>query len=363
MNILQIISSSRTSGAEKHVIVLSQYLQKLGHTVTVVCPPHGWLPEQLKLAGVNIILLPMRGKLAPKSVISMVKFVKANNVDVIHTHLTRATYMGVIAGALAKVPVISTVHVLTKDAAYRWLPRGNRHWVVAVSNFLRDGLLNRGVSDMRVHTVYNGTEIDPEHVPTLEQNALVRKELGFAADVVLVGQVGRVDEFKGAQLLVETVKSVVQKCPHINFVFIGQADPDFEKLLKQIAESNGVLDKITFLGVRNDVARILGALDIVTLPSLNEACSMAIIESMASGRPVIATLAGGNPELVEDGVTGLLVERNEQSLCSAILDLANDPIKRDSMGHAASRRAKEMFFAPVMAKNMEGVYSRILGLR
>ncbi len=360
MNILQIISSSRTSGAEKHVMVLAQYLQKRGHTVTVVCPPDGWLPEQLDLAGIPTMRLPMRGKLAPKSVIAMSKFIKANKVDVVHTHLTRATYMGVIAGAIAKVPVISTVHVLTKDAAYRWLPRGNRHWVVAVSDFLRNGLLARGVSEQRVHTVYNGTEIDPDLVPSAAQNLEVRKELSIADDVVLVGQIGRVDEFKGAQLLVETVKSVVLSHPNIHFMFIGQAQPEFEQSLRQIAEDGHVSDHVTFLGVRNDVARLLGALDIVTLPSINEACSMAIIESMASGKPVIATRAGGNPELIDNGITGLLVERNSEALGAAILELATDREKSERMGTAASVRAKNTFIAPVMAKNMEEVYFRIL---
>src|SRR6266496_1566650 len=115
MNILQVISSSRTSGAEKHLVVLSEWLRRRGHEVTAVCPAGGWLPDQLRGAGIPAIELPMHGAKSSGSILALRRVIRERKVDVVHTHLTRATYMGYFAGTLAHVPVISTVHVLTRD--------------------------------------------------------------------------------------------------------------------------------------------------------------------------------------------------------------------------------------------------------
>src|SRR6266540_1122358 len=155
MNILQLISSARTSGAEKHLVILSERLRLRGHNVVAVCPPGGWLSEQLLAANIPVRELPMHGKLAPRSVIALKRIAREHQIDVIHSHLTRATYMGYMAGILTRTPMVSTVHVWSRDFAYRWLP--GRHCFVSVSDYLRQTLISRGVPARRVHTVYNGT--------------------------------------------------------------------------------------------------------------------------------------------------------------------------------------------------------------
>jgi glycosyltransferase involved in cell wall biosynthesis len=362
MNILQVISSSRTSGAEKHLVVLSEWLRKRGHNVTAVCPPGGWLPEQLRDAGIPAIELPMHGSRSSSTILALRKVVREQKVDVIHTHLTRATYMGYFAGNLSHVPVISTVHVLTKDFAYRWLPRRN-HWFVAVSDYLRQGLIARGVAESRVHTVYNGTDFvdiaDEDRIVPAESLS-VRAELGLPADAELVGQIGRVDSFKGAPLLIRAAADVVSRHPRAYFVFVGLAEPGVQQALWELATESRVDDRLRFTGIRNDVPRLMSAMDVITLPSINEACSMAIIEAMTMGKPVVATRAGGNLELVADGETGLLVERNSESVAAAVSEILQDRIRLEQMGRAAKERAHTLFTAQVMAQNMEQVYQRIL---
>jgi glycosyltransferase involved in cell wall biosynthesis len=359
MNILQIISSSRTSGAEKHLVVLSESLRRLGHEVTAVCPPGGWLPEQLRRAGIPAVEVNMHGPTGARAIFKLNQLVRERRVDVIHTHLTRATYMGYFASGVARVPLVSTVHVLTKDAAYRWLPRRD-HWFVAVSDYLRNGLIARGVASARVHTVHNGTDLlaDDTIFPSLPLS--VRAELGVPADAELVGQVGRVDSFKGAPLLVHAARHVVEKRPKAYFVFVGNADPGIQQALWELATRNGVDDRLRFTGIRDDVPRLLSAMDVVTLPSINEACSMAIIEAMTMGKPVVATRAGGNLELVQEGRTGLLVERNADALGRGIIEVLEDPRRRQAMGCAAQERARTLFTADAMAGKMEEVYRQIL---
>src|SRR5579872_5134551 len=107
MNILQVISSSRTSGAEKHVLVLSERLRRRGHEVTTACPPGEWLPGRLREAGVPTVEIPMRGVLSAAAVFKLLRVARRHDIHVIHAHLTRATYLGYFAASLARVPVIS----------------------------------------------------------------------------------------------------------------------------------------------------------------------------------------------------------------------------------------------------------------
>lgn len=370
MNILQVISSSRTSGAEKHMVVLSEGLVRLGHSVVAVCPPGGWLTEQLRDAGIPSVEMPMHGMDSPRAIFNLQKLARENHSDLIHTHLTRATYLGYFAGVLAHVPVISTVHVLTRDFAYRHLPHGN-HWFVAVSDYLRQAIISHGIPPGRVQTVYNGTDFFDlldgkltvhDHI-TPAASLSVRAELGLPADAQLVGQFGRVDSFKGAPLLVHSIRSVVERCPRAYFVFIGEAMPGVQQALWEMASSEGMDDRLRFTGVRNDVPRLMKAMDVVTLPSLTEACSMAIIEAMAMGKPVVATRAGGNLELIMDQTTGVLVDRNPDNLADAVAMLLGNPETGKRMGLAGQERARTMFSSQAMSRNMERLYQGIVRAR
>jgi glycosyltransferase involved in cell wall biosynthesis len=361
MNILQVVSSSRTSGAERHLVILSESLRRLGHNVTAVCPPGGWLSEQLRASGVPALEIPMHGFTSVRAPFTIRSFARRHEIDLIHTHLTRATYMGYLAGMISKVPVVSTVHVWSRDFAYRYLPRHN-HWYVAVSDYMRGVLLDRGLPASRVQTVYNGTQFAAPDFLIPAGALSVRAELGLPADSELIGLFGRVDAFKGHPILVRAVRSIVAHCPRAYFVFVGHAEPGIQQALWEMASSDGFSDRLRFTGVRDDVPRLMEAMDVITLPSLTEACSMAIIEAMAVGKPIVATRAGGNLELVQDGVTGLLVERTPESLAKAITELMLNPTRRVAMGEAGKQRADKSFSASAMALNMESLYRRILSL-
>ena len=298
MNVLQVISSSRSLGAEKHIVVLSDRLRRRGHQVTVVCPPTGWITRQLSVAEVPRLEWRMHGLVAPATVLRIRSYVRQYGIEIIHTHLTRAAYMGYIAGLLGS----------------------NRH--------------NSALS--------------------------VRAELGVPADARLVAVFGRVDESKGQHILVQAASKIVQECPQAYFVFVGHADPAIQQGLWEVACQSGVGDRLRFTGVRDDVARLMDAMDVVALPSPTEACSMAIIEAMTLGKPVVATRAGGNPELIQDGVTGYLTARDPAAVGSAIVSLCRDRDLRATMGAAARERALALFTADRMAANMEALYQDVL---
>lgn len=373
MNILQLVSSSRTSGAEKHVAVLSDRLRKRGHNVFAACPRGDWLPEQLRSAHIPTLEMDMRGRGAISTPSNLIKYARENEIEIIHAHLTRATYFGLLAGRMARLPIVSSVHCRSHDVAYRFLFPQKQSQIVSVSEFIRNGLLRKGVAEDRIRTIYNGTEfladdadleMDENCAEMVPSEALpLRAELSLPPDSELIGLIARVDEFKGHLVLARAVKQIVAARPKAYFVLVGPVVPQIQRTVWEITAADGVADRLRFTGVRNDVKRLMAEMQVLTLPSRYEACSMSIIEGMAMGKPVVATRAGGNPELVDHGVTGLLIERNPESLARALIDVLSDPDRLRSMGDAAHTRAKERFSARVMVDNIEQLYREILGQR
>lgn len=362
MNIIQIVSSSRTSGTASMMVVLAAWLQRRGHNVLAACPPGDWLPGRLIEAGVPHAEITMHGIGSPQAIFKLRQLANANQTDVIHTHLTRATYIGHFAGRISHIPVVSTVHVMHRNIAYRYLPNRDRS-VVAVSDYLRQGLIAGGVPADRVQTVYNGTDFDTDLTLATREQGDVRTELGLPPDSTLIGLFGQINAFKGSPLLIQAAHHVLTRFPHTYFVFVGSARPAYQQELCSLARDSGVLDHLRFTGVRADVQRMMSAMDIITLPSRYEACSMAIIEAMAVGKPVVATRAGGNPELVQDGETGLLIERTPEALAEALTSILADHQRRKSMGEAARQVARSRFSAAIMVKQIEELYTDLVGFK
>ena len=371
MKILQIVSSSRISGAEKHVAVLSERLAQRGHEITALCPPGDWLPEQLRAVGVPVIEIPMHGLNTGPTAYRINRLIRERNFDLIHSHLTCATYYGYLMGLLTRLPVATSVHVRSRDLVYRRLfPRDGNH-IITVSDWVREGFVTQGVPAAQVHTIYNGTEFgadaDPP-APELDsatgeagdaEKLPVRVELSLPPDAELIGIFARVGEFKGHPLLVQAARQIVDARPRAYFLCVGAVEPAMQQKLWESAAASGVAERFRFTGVRNDVQRLMREMDVMTLPSKYEACSMAIIEAMALGKPVIATRAGGNPELVRHQETGLLIERDPQALAEAVITILADVERKQRMGEAARRRARALFSADTMVDHIESLYRRM----
>ena len=370
MNILQIVSSSRISGAEKHVVVLSERLHQRGHSVTALCPPGGWLPDQLRNTGIGVIEQEMHGFQCGAAAAHLYRLIREQNIDLIHTHLTAATYFGYLLGRLTSRPAISSVHVRSRDLVYRRLfPKRNNH-IITVSEWVREGFLSHGVSPEHVHTIYNGTDFltdenanEPHELPftpTRSEAIPVKAEFSLPPQAELIGIFARVDEFKGHPLMVEAMGKIVARRPNAYLLCVGSVEASVQKSLWERAAQLGVAERVRFAGVRNDVKSLMAQTDVVTLPSRYEACSMAIIEAMAMGKPVVATRAGGNPELIEDGTNGILIERDPNSLADAVISLLANGEQREAIGNAARQRAIAQFSARAMVDHIEALYGRVL---
>ncbi|GIV20477.1 MAG: hypothetical protein KatS3mg023_2228 [Armatimonadota bacterium] len=224
--VLQVVSSSATSGAERHLVLLSRTLQQQGHYVVTVCPPHNWLPQELQRAGVNTFPLPMRGAGSAMTLWRLARVVREHRIDIIHTHLTRAAYYGLLLGLLTRKPVVSTVHVFTSDPAYRWLSRlGNP--LIAVSEAVRRWLIEYGVPASEVQTVYNATDFVSLNGANANAPLEVRSEFGLPSTSKIIGVFAKVTPIKGQDLLLEALPQVLHSHPDVYVLFVGSIRPAY----------------------------------------------------------------------------------------------------------------------------------------
>lgn len=356
MRIIQVISSSATSGAEKHVLALSHQLRMKGHHVEIICPP-GWLGDQCRISELPVHECDMKGAGWFRTSGMLLRRIREGKADVVHTHLTRATYFGAITGGLAHTPAVATVHIANHDQIYKRMARG-RNRLVAVSNFVRGMLHGRGIPDKYINTVYNGTDFteleasDPDGV---------RREFHLEPSTRLVGLVGRVCREKGHLLMVEAMKDVLQVHRDAHVMFVGRIEASFDDEFQAAINDAGIRKHVTLTGVRHDVPRLLDSFEFTTMPSHQETFGIAAIEAMARSRAVVASNIGGLPEVVRHQQTGLLVDLRPEALAEAVDHLLSNPSEGQQMGQLGRLLVEQKFTLRHMADRLEGVYRQAIG--
>ncbi|MBI1756850.1 MAG: glycosyltransferase family 4 protein [Fimbriimonas ginsengisoli] len=358
MRILQVISSSATSGAERHVLSLSKRLIERGHQVSVVCPDEGWLPVALGEAGVAVYPSQMKGRGWARTLGLVLRHSARHRADVVHTHLTRAAYIGFAAGLIGRKPVVTSVHIANNDQIYKRLARG-RNRLVAVSQYVSGMLHGRGIPERYIDMVYNGTDFidfEPDEAPPVKEEFSIPKERR------LVGLVGRVCREKGHLELIEAFGRVRREHPDAHIVFVGRVVETFADELNEAIDRSGLAPHLTMTGVRHDVPRLLDSFTLTTMPSHVETFGVAAIEAMARGKAVVANRVGGLMEVVRHRQTGLLVDLRPEALADAVSYLLAHDEERERMGRSGRRLVAQRFTVAEMVRRMESVYAHAQGL-
>ncbi|MES1147390.1 MAG: glycosyltransferase family 4 protein, partial [bacterium] len=344
---------SATSGAERHVVDLARLFTRSGHHVEAACPHRGNIARDFSSINVRSHELDMKSAGGLRALGTLLKLVGRDRFDVVHVHLSRATYLGLVACRLRRVPLVSTVHVLTREPVYNLVAKKGR--LVAVSNYIQRQLIAKGVPSSSIDVVYNGTDMD---LHSYGEAVTVHEEFDIPRSRKLVGLVGRVAPEKGHMLAVQALPQVLEKHPDAHVMFVGRQDGDYAEELQAETARLKVEDRVTFTGNRNDVPRFFDSMEFSILPSVMESFGLAVIECFARGRPVVATNVGALPELVLPNVTGLLCERNPESLAGEMDYMFRHEAERHQMGHNARRMIEEKFSAAEMVKRLEEVYIR-----
>ena len=287
--------------------------------------------------GVRMINLPsLVRRISPiedvKAFWRLITIFHRENPDIVHTHTSKAGFLGRWAAFLARVPhIVHTPHghvfygyfnmVLTKCfiIAER-ISALITDKIIAVSNRERVEHLEHKVGhSAKIITIHSGVALDRFIDLNVDIKAK-KKELGVPEDYYVVGTIGRLVKIKGHRYLIEAAKGVIDKIPKTVFVFVG--DGDLKGILEAQAETLGIRKNIIFTGWRDDVAEILYTFDVFTFPSLNEGMGKVLVEAMGACKPIVASKVGGITDLVQDDVNGILVPpKDSEALCSVLLRL------------------------------------------
>lgn len=345
----------------------------------VAAMPGGPLWEQAEQRGVRTFhVRHMRETISPwhdlLACIELVRLIRRERFTVVHTHCSKAGFVGRVAARFAGTPVVvHTFHLLavrpglsrSRRMAYRLLDRSVRtfaHRYVAVApRVAREAVEQRIAPPGRVTVVPSA--VDLAQVPSVEDPD-VRGELGLPAGVPVVGTVGRIVAQKSPLDFVRMCGHIHARRPDVRFVMVGDADLETASLEAEThreAERLGV--PIVFTGFRADAPRIASAFDVYVVPSLYEGLGRAVTEALASARPVVATAVNGVPDLVEPGVTGLLARPADPAgLAENVLWMLDHPIEAERMARQGRDRVRSHFGPQLMCRELDRVYADLLGL-
>lgn len=318
----------------------------LVHAVSLASLPHGPLSAQLRAHGVRVHALPKGPSFDTRLVARLVELLRAEEVDVVHTHNPQPLAYGSIAGRLARRAVVHTKHGVNPERGRRlWLRRFGGHLVhayVAVSDATAEvARRNRECRPERLRVIANGVDLEAyrqDDAARLE----VRSELGIPHDSWVFGTVGRVSLEKDHAHLVRAAGPLLG--PRVRLVIAG----DGAEMPKVREEATRYAPWVVLTGMRGDVPRVLASFDAFVLSSRSEGLPLALLEAMASALPVVATDVGGVAEVVMHGRAGVLVApRDEAALCRALRELMADPAGARALGGRGLARARHYDAASV----------------
>jgi glycosyltransferase involved in cell wall biosynthesis len=352
-----LLNSLAPGGAERATVSFARRLRALG-TDVVVCTLttrlDGPLAVELREAGVPRRDLGARRLADPGALVRLRRLLAVERPHVVHAHGQDASILTAVVRQLGSVPLAITRHVLEEPATTLWdriravaaraaFRRADA--AVAVSHAAARRLAElSGIPDGSIHVIPDGIDVERFGEPSADRRRELRTALHIDPDdpVVLVPAVLR--DGNGYDPVLRAVPALRARVPAARVLFAGGGDQEATRRSQARALQDGVADMVRFLGPRTDIADLLAASDVVALPSPAQALPTALIEAAAAGRPVVATRAGGIPEVVVDGVSGLLVPPNAPAaLAESIATLLLDGPRARLYGVAARGIARKRF--------------------
>lgn len=361
--IAMLSESDRIGGAETMMLYLAEELRERGYEIHFVVPTNGgdgFLSTEGARRGFGSHKVRARRAVDPHMARELAALLRAERIDLVHAHMWVMSFYGAVAGLMAGVPHVVTMH--GPEEQHRQLRRrlalrfalGRARGSVAVSDAMRDDFvraLGRAAATMRV--IYNG-------VPDRRgERTRVRRELGLRDDELLVSAVGSLCPRKGHADLIEALALLPREIPwHVAIAGTPTgAEPDTTPDLQRIIAERGLAGRAHLLGPRSDVPDLLAASDVYAMPSLWEGHPMAMLEAMFAARPVVASRVGGIPEAVQDGTQALLAAPGDVPALAAQLGrLLTDAALRERLGAAGRARAESAYSVRAMADAYEALY-------
>jgi glycosyltransferase involved in cell wall biosynthesis len=364
--ILHLIETGGIGGAETVYLELVRTLDPTRWRHIAVVPTRDWLYDKLLDFGIKPIVMQERRSFDVVYFARMAALVRRLEVDIIHAHLFGSAVRAALLSRVCGVPAIATLHgVIDLKSGERMqrlkllaLNHGlNR--IVFVSDQLRRSFLDAVPLHPGLATVItNG--IDVARFSSSCGDAF-RAELAISPKEFVIGTVGNPGPAKGFDVLLEVAMIVKTQSPGCRFVIVGDLSRGRGAKLAKARDDSGLTRDVVMAGFRTDVPCALAAFDVYALTSRTEGFPLALLEAMAAGRPIVATRCGGPEQILDDGVTGVLVENGSpNAIANAIIRLRQDASERGRLGNAARREVQERFTLEVQVDAYERLYDTCL---
>ena len=364
--LLLIIDHLDPGGAQRQIIELVKRLPRTEFQITV-CNLDGTraeLTREIQESGIPVHSINQSGFLDLRALLSLYKFIKDNSFDIVHTYLFTADTYGRIAAFCARTPSIITslrsvdtwknrLHILTDRILACFTDRilVNVH---KITSFL---INNEQINPKIIRTIYNG--IDLSKMKCNQSATAVRKNLTLDPSDQLIGIFARNDPVKDHMIFFKAAKIILSN--HKNVTFLAMGDGMTGESIQSILDELDIKQGIILKDHSIDYLDYINAVDVSVLSSLVEGCSNVILESMAFGKPVVATAVGGNPELVVEGKTGFLVPpKDPEKLAWAIIKILENPELGEYFGKNGQQRVKKYFSMEKMINNTVLTYRNVL---
>jgi len=370
LRVVELLATGTNGGAQESVVNTMVRLDASRHEARVISLSHGSTVMRLERLGFPVEVIDEEDD--ARAAAQLADRLVALDAQVLHAHMHRAEVVGVAAADLAaqrtgrRPFVVSTVHssrfrsIEDREHLERITPRIDR--LVAVSDAIVAKLVAEGRDTAPISRVYNG--VDLERFDEASGGVAVRRELGIPDDAPVVAVVGRLEPEKGHPTLIEAWPIIHHHLPSAHLLVVGEGSERdrLEGLAHAHLRGGSCCASVHFLGRREDVPQILGAANVVAMPSYREAQGLAILEALAANRPVVASNVGGIPEMIHDGENGLLVPSHDPTaLAAAITRLLKDPSLAARLAAAGHDLVHERFCLDFMLRDLEAIYALAAG--
>lgn len=378
IKVLHIHTLPIISGSGLNTFLSMNGMDRNIYKVELACAPGGRLIDLVRENHMEVkifknLVQPLNPVKDILAVVDLIFFLRKNRYHIVHTHNSKAGFVGRLAAKITGIPVvIHTVHGFAfhdqepvwRQSLFRNVERIASHMcdkMIFISQPLVDWALREKIvlRPDKIAKIYSGIDLRQFRPVTEDEKNRVRKKWNIGNDDAVIGIVSKLWEGKGHEILIRAFKEVKKEIKGARLIIVGEGP--LAGTLHDLVDSLSLTDSVVFTGFQMDVAEVISSFDVAVLPSYFEGMGRVLIEAMAMEKPVVASRVGGIPDLVKDGVNGFLIRPGDiKGFEDALKKLLNDKGLANIMGKDGRKRVTDKFSADAMVRSIDDIYIECL---
>lgn len=372
INLMELRSTYGSGGGPDKTILLSAKKHNVDKVKVLMVYLRGErdidfeIGNRARSMGLELIEIKEKGRFDFRSIKIILRLIEEYQIDILHSHDYRADVIGLLVSMVnRKIRLITTAHgwidIGIKPRFYNWLDiQAMRYYdkVIAVCNETKTRLIKMGVNEEKIKVIYNSIDVE-QWKPDEKDRHSIKSEFSIQDDSIVIGIIGRLSKEKDLITLLNSAVKVIKEVPQARFLIVGEG-PEKENLI-QYAKALGIESSVIFAGHREDVLDIYQTIDLLAITSQTEGLCNSILEAQSMAKPVIATNVGGNSEIIQDKLNGLLFPYQDvEGIAQGMIDLLKNRELSKQMGEAGRRVICEKFSFDMRLNKVEEIYMELM---